>query len=1119
MSAPGSRTPQGDFLATRGKAAAGPSGIDFLNQIAGGGGDGAQTVQPAPTQAAPAAAGGSGSTAAPPPASPSQPFGLTVDNFMRARVQGQKTALDAEAAAQPKTMSAAFLDATSSAWAAVQKDFAASHAVQDSPVASTAFQKQGFWDQAKTVFQQQMAAGKLPLDAIKLALSPVAGAASAATAGVDEGVQKLLGKYVPSGAVKTVLDQALPLLGPEAGELGAAAKAGEGADTLAQTPKPPPAGPGAKVAPDGAAMEKPATGAPGVADEGLKAPPVEAPPRAFDIAGEEPGADLKVTPELRQKASDFLQGKGSSPIDVHLEALADPATRADAVMQISKLIPKGAVKPLDVSEMGAYALNITPDEMMEQIRPKFASDELWMGAAMAQNSASEVFWNAARKATQTGAPEDTEAAVRAYTQFNNYSGAFLDAKTDWGRAGRVQQVAMGARDDFTKHIQAVADYAGRDNIEEIIRKTADLDDPRKVSPFVASMRWMGGRDGFMYGWYNWLLSHAVIPKKLVSDASLAALNIGTRYAAEKFGSGAIAPGETGALVQGYLGSMKDALRAAGKAFKSGQSQFQGDYQSLFDGHFFDRGGKLADGTPGPFEPGSTTAAALEYLRMAMPTSAIAAADDFAKVSNYRAELHAMAFRSATGAAGGDPAAFATHYDTLINNVQPAMHDQAVAAALRNTLQEPLDGIGAALQGGLDMLNIPVGRTGVEIPLGRILVPFTKIATNSMRLAYRSSPLPYAMPSDAWRASMAAGGAKRDLAQAQAGLGTAVSMLGMTLWAGSKLTGAGPSAPDERAAWLRAGNKPYHLQIGGVSTPYNHIEPLATTLGVLADTGDLMRYAHEDDNSQLAVSLGLGIGHAMLDKTYMSTISQLMEAMDAPDQKGQRFAQSFLSGLAVPGEVSMVQRVIDPWLRSHNDLMSSIKARTPGFSSDLPPVRNLWGDPINRENDWIPAISQGVKTGAGFGPDENAEPIDQWIWKNRANFPDGDQGRLGLTTPPRTLSFDVGQGDPVHIPLSLPQIDKLRTLAGNGAKDPSTGLGAKDALNALVQGKSPNEALQSQFNSATPQRQALMVLNQWSKYRAGAKAQLLHEDAGLRDQITQAKDGRRALVAPTMGGTP
>lgn len=1084
-----------DFLSAR--AAAGRPDDGWMRALVEGApAGGAQTVRPSATTPAAAPSTGDDGTAN----DAGQPFGARLSNVLKAA---------------PARAAKTFTGDVKGSWDQLKSDFLDNFTVL-TPQQRQAFEKGSVWDGIKAGFDRELSTGKMAVDAFKLAMSPLSAALDTGADYEGQAVHALI-PGVKADDVRKGVNQALTLLGPEAGGEAGLAE-GAGAE-----------GVGAK--PAAAAGAKPASPNPALSGEGLgEGAQTQKPARAFDLAGEEPGSDLKITPDVRAKAKAFLSGFGAdNPVNIHLNMLADPATRGEAVNQVAKVIPKDGVKPIDVTMMGAYSLNLQPEEVMAAIRPQFPSDETMAAAAMVINSGGKAVWDLANKAAESGAPEDTEAAVRAYAQFNDFIGAFRGAKTDWGRAGRIQQEVQGAFDPYTKHIMEVAQNIGTSNMEEVIRKVASLDDPAKVPGWVSTLRWMGGREGMLYGWYNYLLSNpATVVKKLASDFSIGLWNVGTRLAAEKLGSGAVAQGESMHLLSGYVGSMSDALRAAGKAIKAGQSQFYGDYQSLFDGKVLSRNNLLGDAAPEAVS--SPYRAALEYLKSAMPTAWIGAADDFAKVANYRAELHAQAWRQASseiamreeaaakGAKQGNlpPMGVQERYRYLLDNVPSDMHDQAVAAALKNTLSDPLEGLAKSFQETVDQVNVG------PVPLGRLIIPFTKIATNVMRMAYRNSPIgavPF-LRSQALRADLLAGGARRDIALAQMGMGTAAALIFGTMVMKGLITGRGPSSPGLQRERENAHIPPYSMQIGGKWYGYNRVEPVATTIGAIADTMELMHYASDEDGEQLATSLVLGTGNAMTSKTYLSGMSNFLEALNEPDRNGKRWTENLLDSFAVPQGVSGIENAGDPWVRAHYGLMDSIEARTPGFAEKLPPARDVWGDPLPRSQGAAPFASGSflanmlspVREAPG---QDSANPIDKWIWTNRSAFPDSDQGRAGISAPGQIFS----QGG-TRLKLTPQQLDRLKALAGNEAKEPASGLGAKDALNALVSGSHPNQGLQATWNRASPERRALMVGSIWNEYRDRAKAQLLKEDGNLRDTLDAAQRTRNSkLTAPNFGAGP
>jgi hypothetical protein len=1079
------------FLAGRGAAS---SGIDpEVLQLAEGGG-GTQTATPGtPSPAATPPSAGL------PPTSAALPLGLRVQQWI-------KNAVMAPAGERDKTLGQAVVGGLEGIPAEIKKEFLDNlHGMAKDSADDEAFFKA---NPLATTGGMTPNGPSAVMHALGAVFAPLNGLFTSAGGRPIEQM---------TGVRRQVAGTLLSILAPgAAGKAGKAADVAEGLDAAAAAPKGGPPGGGGGAAAAAAKSETGLGGAPGLSGEQS-----EPAARAFDIEGERPGAAIKVTPELRAKAAKYINGGGAqSPIEVHLDALADDATRNAAVNDIAKIIPLDKVKHVDVTQMNAYSLNLSPDEVMSTIRPQFPSDETMYAAHMVLNSAAQEFWNVARVAQESGAPDDMEKATRAYALFNKYAGDLRDAKTDWGRAGRIQQEASTAHAGFAGKISDMIQDIGPDNVDELIRKTAQLDDPLKVAPFVSSTRTMGGRDALLYGWYNWLLSNpATVVKKMSSDATVAVWNTAVRYAAEKFGSGDVRPGEAAQLVAGYAGSMRDGLSAAAKALKEGRSQFYGDYQTL-DGRVIE---STANHPAELGDPENITSRAQQWARSALPTSWIGAADDFAKVINYRAEARALAFRDGMikGLSSED---LSNHVTQTMTNVPQHIHQQAVSAALRNTFQEPLTGIAEKVQGIADGLNIPVPGTNMQLPLGRVIMPFVKVPANIAKFAYRNSVLAAALPSDAVKAELAAGGATADLARARMGLGTAASMIVLPFMLQGRITGRGPGDPQINRAWQAAGNKPYSVRVGDKWYGYNRVEPIGMHMAMLADTVDTLRYAHDEDAAGLAWSASFGIGDAMLSKTYLQGLSDFIDALHDPDERAYA-GNKLVATMAVPQGAAALAQSFDSQLRAHYSMLDGIAARTPGLSTSLPPVRDLWGQPVSKDAGYSPIPFTTGTPGANMlspiamAPAGDAQPIDKWIWDNREAFPNDGQGRLGLTRPGQVQSFDGGKVS-AQLKLTPKQLDRLRELAGNGLKDPRSGLGARDALNALVAGKSPDGNAQRKWDDASPAARAVMVLRIFNEYRDAAKKTVLAENPDMQAALAEKLNTRvQALKAPTIGGSP
>ncbi|HWK44928.1 MAG TPA: phosphoribosyltransferase [Stellaceae bacterium] len=900
----------------------------------------------------------------------------------------------------------------------------------------------------------------------------------------------------------------------------------------------------------------------------------------------DPKADpVTISPDIEKNAADYLAGKGGeNPVKVNLAHIGSGEDIARTLEQVSTMLPKQAAQSNDSTALLAASLNMKPADLLAGYKGQQLDAAQTTAMRFMLDSSAGQLIEYARAASDpaTATPEAKALFLRAFATHQGLQQYFENARAEAGRTLQSWQIATRQRADMTKAIgDLISQGGGEDAISQMAGRIADLGDPEKASQFVAASRQMSGRDLFLYGFYNVILSNVphVLAKKALSDATMGVWNLATRYAAETLGSrgggGGVAQGETAALVYGYASSMMDGIRLAGRGILTGERQFDGgqSMDALGAGQVrtmaagapdgatpaatyspadylgeaptapppdqppapppADRLATAAEGAPPALAPDQPTRGALEYLKMALPTRWLGAADDFAKYVNYRAELRALAYREGAGL-GKTADDLDAHIDAAMNAPSRAMHEQAVTAALRTTFQEPLQGVSQKVADLADSINIPLPGTDFKLPFGRMILPFVKIPANMAGWVYRNSPLAAAFPSDQIKAELAAGGATRDLAVARMGLGGAVALAAAGLAAGGVLTGRGPSDPSLNRAWRAAGNTPYAITIDGTPYVYNQVDPLGMTLGAIGDSFDTLKYAHDQARGDIASSLMFGLGNAMLSKTYMSGIASFFDALQQPEREGSNYVDRFVASLGVPGAVAAVDRATDPWLRAHYDLLSSIEARTPFASQGLPPQRSLWGDAIPAKDGYMPlltgtGLARAVSPIAVGQPAANAEPIDQWIWANRAAFPHADAGRMDLYKPGQVQTYDApGQrGVSAQVQLTPQEHDRLQVLAGNETVDPGTGLGAKDMLNALVTGDKPDGltggqaarlgVMQAQWDKASPSAQAQIVLSAVTKFRTAAKQQLVQESPRIGDVLQSQWDARRQQLSAQPGG--
>jgi hypothetical protein len=195
---------------------------------------------------------------------------------------------------------------------------------------------------------------------------------------------------------------------------------------------------------------------------------------------------------------------------------------------------------------------------------------------------------------------------------------------------------------------------------------------------------------------------------------------------------------------------------------------------------------------------------------------------------------------------------------------------------------------------------------------------------------------------------------------------------------------------------------------------------------------------------------------------------------------------------IPTGVAEVERAMDPYLQSSDDMMSAIKRRVPGLSQDLPVVRDLWGRPVD--------FRSGLGTTFDvmspiYSSSLDPEPIDQ-EFQRLEYFP---------TKPAYRTSFD---GVSVNLRETPEAYSRYVELSGNGLEHPFFGAGAMDTLNAIVTG---NHAMSSMYQSGTDGpdgSKVIMLRDVMQSYRDLARQQVLQEFPEIRRFVDTERANRR-----------
>ncbi len=300
-----------------------------------------------------------------------------------------------------------------------------------------------------------------------------------------------------------------------------------------------------------------------------------------------------------------------------------------------------------------------------------------------------------------------------------------------------------------------------------------------------------------------------------------------------------------------------------------------------------------------------------------------------------------------------------------------------------------------------------------------VIPFVRTPMNIYGEAMRQLPL-LGAASAKQREMWKAGGAQRDRAAAEHLVGAAGVATVVTLVASDVLTGSGPADPGEQRAWALTHQK-YSVRIGGQWYSYARIEPLATVLGLTADLWNIKEYLSDAEYEMAGKAAALAFRSQVTDKTFMQGITNLADLVTADEYGGNSFAKFVGStvGGFVPNLLSQTDRILDPEIREARTFIDRLQNRVPYIRRGLVPVRDVFGDSIDRDVSDRMFDAFGIRVQPGTD-----DPVRQ------------EMTRLGYAPKKITArEFDAMPG-PLEgkVEWSDDQYDALRTQAGKMAHE-------------------------------------------------------------------------------------
>lgn len=238
----------------------------------------------------------------------------------------------------------------------------------------------------------------------------------------------------------------------------------------------------------------------------------------------------------------------------------------------------------------------------------------------------------------------------------------------------------------------------------------------------------------------------------------------------------------------------------------------------------------------------------------------------------------------------------------------------------------------------------------------------------------------------------------------------------------------------------------------------------------------MGQTSEAEALDLATAAATAVAQNVTSKTYLSGLSEFFDVMsstsadpEANNLKLKRWIER-MAGSVVPAGVAQVERTVDPGLSATDGIIEKIKSRIPGYSEDLPPRRNIFGEPIILQGGIGPDIMSPLYTST-----DKKDPIADEIVSQQAR----------ITMPRKSIN---------GVKLSTKQYDSyIRFYAGEN--NPFVKMPLKEKLREVFSS--------DMYRSATEGPEggkSVIIRSVFDGYREAAKAQMIKTDPALQGEI-------------------
>lgn len=428
----------------------------------------------------------------------------------------------------------------------------------------------------------------------------------------------------------------------------------------------------------------------------------------------------------------------------------------------------------------------------------------------------------------------------------------------------------------------------------------------------------------------------------------------------------------------------------------------------------------------------------------LPSRVHGAENAFFGTATYRGSI----LRQATAQAekeGLEGPALAARAQSIAENPTVQMHQAASQLAQTNTFWKSIN---PDFLGG-----VPAGiqNTMQKFPLGNVLLPFFKVSTNGAEYVAKSSPLGVFFPTI--RNQIIQGGVEGDMAMGKMALGSLMMATATGLTAKGMYTGPDTDNPHMKQALTDSnpsGWAPDSFKVGeNTYIPTAALGPFQQFLRVGAVLAHASGSLPDKDYQDTVHAVASAVANFLTPEQMVQNTDGLLKAYEAAssytDANGNEagghghpvaaamaeVASRFVPYSAALKDVAGVQKDEQKvssfgngnpsFSAFENALTDHLAATIPWMNKDLPPQRNIIGDPLMLPHGMAP----GMVSAYAATKDGGSEVLNQL--QKLAAFGQ-DQGTmqpgmkpLQITMPSKTLTW---QGENIKMPLNDKQYDAL-----------------------------------------------------------------------------------------------